>query len=167
MKEIIEVQMGAKTVDLGKCQTDLLAVGIFSDAKMLDRLNVELDQKLDGAIENIIKLGDFKGKAGSCAVIYGNSKIAAKRILLVGLGEKKKTSLDNIRRAAACAANRAVGMKAETISLAIHRAFGGKFGLEAVGQACAEGVFYGSYRYDEFVTDDKKRSIRKTQGGIN
>ena len=44
-------------------------------------------------------------------------------------------------------------MKIETISLALHRAFGGRFDLSAMGQACAEGAYFGSYRYDEFVTE--------------
>jgi len=155
MKEIIEVKLKTRKADFSKCKTDLLAAGQFSDAKGLDKLNAELDQKLGGAIERVIKLGDFKGKEGTVAIVYGGDSIGAKRILLVGLGEKKKATLDTVRKAAANAAKKAVEIKAETLSLALHRAFDGKFDLSATGRAIAEGTYLGSYRYDEFVTQSE------------
>ena len=155
MKNIIDVELRTRTVDFSKCKTDLLAVGLFSDSKELDKLTKELNSKLDGAIERLIKLGDFKAKEGTSAVVYGNGKIGAKRILLVGLDEKKKASLDTIRKAAANAAKKAVEMKMGTLSLALHKAFGGRFDLSAMARACVEGTYFGSYRYDEFVTDSE------------
>lgn len=155
MKGIIDVKMKTKTVDLGKCETGLLAVGKFSDVEKLDKVCAELDSKLGGAIEQVVKLGDFKGKAGTSAVVYGNNNIGATRVLLVGLGERKKATLDTLRNAAANTAKKSVGMKIKKVSLALHRAFGGKFDPEAMGQAMAEGVYFGSYRYDEFVGENE------------
>ncbi len=153
MKEIISIDVKPRTADFSKCKTDLLALGLFSDADGLDRLTRELDRKLDGAIEQLIKSGDFRAKEGANAIVYGNDRIAAKRVLLIGLGEKKKITLDTVRKAAANAAKKAVGMKIGTVSLALHKAFGGRFDLSAMGRACAEGIYLGSYRYDEFVTE--------------
>ena len=103
MKDIIDVKIKTRTVDFATCKTDLLAIGHFSDAKGLDKANAELNRKLDGAIERLIELGDFKGNDGTSAIVYGNSNIGAKRVLLLGLGERKKTTLDTIRKAAAVA----------------------------------------------------------------
>ncbi|MFZ0033619.1 MAG: leucyl aminopeptidase [Sedimentisphaerales bacterium] len=155
MKEIIDVEIKVRKVDFSKCKTDLLAAGQFCDSKGLDKLNAELNRDLGGAIERVIKLGDFKGKNGTSAVVYGNDGIGAKRVLLVGLGEKKKATLDTVRKAAANAAKKSVEMKAETLSLALHRAFEGRFDLSAMGRAMAEGTYLGSYRYDEFVTESE------------
>jgi len=155
MKEIINVELKTRKIEPDKCKTDLLVVGHFSDAKGLDKTNSLLNTKLEGAIERMIKLGDFKGKDGTSAVVYGNNQIGAERILLVGLGDKKKATLDTVRKAAANAANKAVAMKAETLSLALHRAFGERFGLDEIGRATTEGIYFGSYRYDEFVTDSE------------
>ena len=83
MKEIIDVELKTRTVDLSKCKTDLLAVGLFSDAKGLDKFNSQLNSKLDGAIEQLIELGDFKSKEGTSSIVYGNDSIGAKRIMLV------------------------------------------------------------------------------------
>ena len=155
MKEIISVELKARKVDFSKCETDLLAVGHFSDVKGLDKACSQLNSELEGGIERLIKLGDFKGKDGTSAIVYGNDHIGAKRVLLVGLGEKKKASLDTVRKAAANVANKAVAMKVETLSLALHRAFGGRFDMGAMGRVMAEGTYFGSYRYDEFVTESK------------
>ncbi|NIP28877.1 MAG: leucyl aminopeptidase [Phycisphaerae bacterium] len=155
MKEIIEVRLKTRTVDFSKCKTDLLVVGHFSDAKGLDKVNAELNRKLDGAIERLIELGDFEGKEGTSAIVYGNANIGAKRVLLLGLGERKKATPDTIRKTAARAANRAVSMKAKNMSLALHRAVGGRLDPSKMGQACAEGTYFGSFRYDEFVTENE------------
>jgi len=155
MKEIINVGVKSRKVDLSNCKTDLLAIGLFADAKGLDKPTKELNSKLNGAIDQLIKLGDFKGKDGTSALIYGNEQTGAKRILLVGLGEKKKATLDTVRKAAANAANKAVEMKIKTVSLSLHRAFGGRFDLGTMGRVMAEGVYFGSYRYDEFVTESE------------
>jgi len=152
MKEIISVEVKTQKADFVKVKTDLLAVGVFCDGKGLDKLNKELDGKLGGAIERLIKLEDFKGKDGTGAVVYGNGKIGAKRILLVGLGEKKKATLDTVRKAAAYAANKAVDMKAENLGLALHRPFEGQFASAAMGRVITEGVYFGGYRYDEYIT---------------
>lgn len=155
LKEIIDVELKTRTVDLAKCETDLLAVGLFSDVKVPDKLNRELDSKLDGAIERLVKLGDFKAKEGTSAIVYGNGRIGAKRILLVGLGEKKKATLDTVRKAAAVAAKKSVEIRAAKLSLATHKAFAGRFEAAAMGRAMAEGTYFGSYRYDEYVGEDK------------
>jgi leucyl aminopeptidase len=154
MKDIMEVKLSARTADWDKHKTDVLAIGLYSDAKGLDKPTKWLDRKLKGAIGRLTKLGDFTGKEGTGAVVYGDGRIGAKRVLLVGLGEKKKGTLDTVRKAAACAARKAVEMKAKTIALALHSAFGAKFDSAQMGQACAEGACFGSYRYDEFVTEN-------------
>ncbi|UCE99414.1 MAG: leucyl aminopeptidase [Planctomycetota bacterium] len=159
MKEIINVEVKSHKVDLSNCKTDLLAIGLFADTKGLDKPTQELNSKLKGAIDQLIKLGDFKGKDGTSALIYGNEQIGAKRVLLVGLGEKQKATLDTVRKAAANTTNKAVEMKIKTVSLALHRAFGGRFDLTVMGRAMTEGVYFGSYRYDEFVTESKNERL--------
>ena len=154
MKAIIDVKLAARTADLDTYKTDVLAVGLFSDAKGLDKSIRWLDRQLEHAIGKLIKLGDFKGKEGTGSVVYGDGRIGAKRILLVGLGEKKATTLDTIRKAAAYTAKKSVEMKAKTVGLALHSAFGAKFDSAQMGQACAEGTCFGSYRYDEFITEN-------------
>jgi leucyl aminopeptidase len=155
MKQIIEVKLGTRRVEFVSCKTDTLVIGRFSDARALDRLGAELDKKLDGAIGRVLKLGDFEGKSGSSVVVYGEGKIGARRVMLVGLGEKAKATLDTVRRAAMHAANRAAAMKVKNVALALHRALNGRLDAAAMGRAMAEGAYFGSFRYDEYVTGDE------------
>ena len=160
MKRIIDVALKTSKAHFAECKTQMLVVGHFSDAKRLDSANRELNSRLGGAIEQVIKLGDFKGKDGTSSLVYGRastsltegSQTGAERVLLVGLGEQKKATIDTVRKAAALAANKAVAMKVSTMALALHGAFGARFDLELLAQAIAEGVYYGSYRYDEYIT---------------
>lgn len=158
MKQIIEVELKTAVSKLAECKTQMLVIGHFSDSKKPIPEVFELCKKLGGAIEQIVKLGDFKGKEGTNSVIYGNAGvpgIGAERVLMVGLGEQKKATIDTVRKAAALAANKAVGMKLKSMAIAIHKAFGAKFDLGLMAQAIAEGVYYGSYRYDEYITSDE------------
>jgi leucyl aminopeptidase len=157
MKHIIEVELRASTNDFAECKTQMLVVGHFSDAKRLDAINREIDSRLGGAIERVIKLGDFKGKEDTSALVYSSGQIGAERVLLVGLGEQKKATIDTVRKAAALAAGKAVGMKVQAMALVLHRAFGARFDLELLAQAIAEGTYIGSYRYDEYITSEEDR----------
>ncbi|MHC4517459.1 MAG: M17 family peptidase N-terminal domain-containing protein, partial [Planctomycetota bacterium] len=152
MKQIISVDIKTRKVDLAKCKTDVLVLGRFSDEKKGDKAAQALDEKLGGAIGRLVKLGDFSGKGGTSAVVYGSAKVAARRVMLVGLGEQKTATLNTIRKAAASAARKAVSLKAKTVALALHRAWDGKLDASAMGKAMAEGAYFGSYRYDEFIT---------------
>ncbi|UCG55665.1 MAG: leucyl aminopeptidase [Phycisphaerales bacterium] len=152
MRNIIDVQLKTRRAAATEYRADMLVLGAFSDEKKLDKVGRAIDSRLDGAIERVIKLGDFKAKLGTSAVVYGNEKIGAKRVMLVGLGEKKKATVDAARKAAANASKKAVEMKVQTLGLAIHAAFANRFQPAVIARAMAEGTYFGSYRYDEFVT---------------
>jgi len=48
-----------------------------------------------------------------------------------------------------------VTVNAKTLGIALHRAVEGQLAVEAVSQAVAEGAYFGSYCYDEFVTEQE------------
>ncbi|MHC4742793.1 MAG: leucyl aminopeptidase [Planctomycetota bacterium] len=168
MKEIIRVDLKAHKVaeDIAGIKTDMLVAGCFSDEKAPAALVKQLDRKIGGGIKRLKELGDFKGEDGSSAIVYGDAKVGAKRILLVGLGEKKKASLDTVRKAAAIAAKKAVGLKVGSAALALHGALAGRLGLEALGRALAEGTYFGSYRYDEYVTQAKNGRLKSLKVAV-
>ena len=153
MKQIIDVQVKTRRAESAEYKTDMLVVGRFSEGGP-DEVMETLDEKLGGRIEELVKLGDFTGKPKTHALLYGDGKIGAQRLLLLGLGERKKATLETLRRAAAAAAGRAVEMKVQRIALALHRSFAERFDTATMGRAMAEGVYLGSYRYDEYVSEN-------------
>jgi leucyl aminopeptidase len=148
----MDVKVSVQRAELHKIKTDMLCVGVFSDSKKLDDTNRLLDKKIGASAEKIIKLGDFKGEEHTTEVLYTAGKIAAQRLMLVGLGERKKVTLDTLRDAASCAAYKAAALNIKRLSLALHKAFENKLDTVEMGRVCAEGAYFGSFRYDEYVT---------------
>ncbi len=150
-RQIISVSVTTKRIDVVKAKADVLAIGVFSDGK--SAVCDAVDKKLKGAIAQVRKLGDFRGEALTTAVIYTNGRIGAKRVLLVGMGPRKKANMDTIRTAAALAASKTVDMRGRTAATAVHQEMIGKkkFDAPLLGRAIAEGIHFGGYRYDEFV----------------
>ncbi len=152
MRQIIDIDVKTRKAEFARCKTDMLVVGRFSDGGPGEIIQA-LDEKLDGAVARLARIRDFTGRPKTQAVVYGNGRIGAERVLLLGLGERKKATLDTLRKAAATAANRAVEMKAKQLSLALHGSFRGGLDANAMGRAIAEGIYLGAYRYDEYITE--------------
>jgi len=161
MKQLIKVDIKKVKADFTERKTDLLVVGMFEGDKGTEKQYSKLNNQLKNGISRLIKLGDFKGKLKSTALIYGTDKSAADRVLLVGLGDKKKFEPDNLRQAAAVAASKAVELKAKKSVFAIHHGIGNKCDAQQAGQVIAEGIYFGSYRYDEYVTKEENGRSKK------
>ncbi|NRA22080.1 MAG: leucyl aminopeptidase [Oceanospirillaceae bacterium] len=77
--------------DISTFNTECLVVGI--EAKSLLTASAELlDLACEGAIKAVLEDGDITGKTGQCLMLRNLPNIAAKRVLLLGLGEEKKRS---------------------------------------------------------------------------
>ena len=88
---------------LVETRADALVVGVHSGSKKLSGENAAVDRACQGAIREALGYEDFKGDVGQ-AVFVPSGKAPAKRILVVGLGEKKKFDGAASRTAAATAA---------------------------------------------------------------
>ena len=166
-KQIIKIDVKTQKADVAKIKADVVAVGVFSSDKIGIKKSAfleTLDAKLAGAISKLQKIGDFKPTAGSSIFLYTNGKIAAERLLLIGLGEKNQANMDTFRQAAAKAAFEAVNVKAKSLAVFLNDEKKDA-DFERLGQIIAEGIHFGGYRYDEFVTD-KKENKNKTLSAV-
>ena len=113
------------------------------------RALAELDAALGGLCARLYAAADFTGKSGE-VVSLPVTGIAAKRLVLIGLGEEKSASRESLRAAAGRAAKalaRAKAVKASLVVPALRRVAG-----ELAGQALAEGLVLGAYRFDKYKT---------------
>ena len=166
VKKLITINVKTKTADAAATKADLLAIGVFSDSKKHGSLCQVIDKKLSGAVTKLLKTGDFKAKVRTSVLIYSDGKVAAGRVLLVGLGEKSKLTADILRDAAAIAADKSVALKVQTMNLALHQDLPGKLESNIVGQVLAEGVYLGGYRYDEFISKSEDGRGNKLDAAI-
>lgn len=151
-RSLIRISVKAGKVDVRKVKTDVLAVPVFEGTNALGEAAKNLDKALGGWISKIMKVGDFKAKPNTDYVLYGDKKIGAVRVLLVGMGERKKVKVETLRGAAANAAARAVRIGAGTAVLALHEDLK-DLDPARCSQAMAEAVFAGAYRYDELMSE--------------
>ncbi len=162
-REAIRIGVQVKTSDPVETATDLLAVGLFSDGPDPDLIR-DLDKRLGGAIGRVRKLGDFTGKAGTTALLYG-SGTGPRRILLVGLGERKKANFESVRAAVITATSKAVEVKAKSAAIAIHQdfPFDREIRADQIAQMVTEAAYFGAYRWDEYLpADDNGRPDKVT-----
>jgi leucyl aminopeptidase len=83
------MEFSIKGGDLSKLKTDCVILGIF-ESKKLSAAAATLDKSAKGAILAAASSGDITGKTGSTLLLQGAPNVAAKRILLVGLGAEKE-----------------------------------------------------------------------------
>jgi leucyl aminopeptidase len=69
-------------------QTGALVVPVFADGK-LDGAAAAADAELDGAIAEVLASGESKGKPNELVLVHAKG-LKAKRVLVVGLGERAK-----------------------------------------------------------------------------
>lgn len=84
--------------------TDSVIVGVYTD-KTLSKAALLLDQASHGAIQQHLAIGDFTGEKNTASMLYNLNAISSPRILLVGLGDKTKFSLEALNAATRTAAS--------------------------------------------------------------
>ncbi|HEV2620617.1 MAG TPA: leucyl aminopeptidase [Frateuria sp.] len=69
-------------------ETPCLVVGVYENG-LLTSAAARVDGASEGAIKRQVESGDISGKPGSTAVLYAPAGVAARRVLVVGLGAQK------------------------------------------------------------------------------
>ena len=139
---------------------DLLALPLFEMPKKGWKLAAGVagvDRALGGALTAAIASGDFRGKRAQTHLAYGDGKLAARRVLLIGLGEEGKLDGEALRRAAGQAVRAAGKRSARRVAVLAPRTR--RFGAAAVAQALAEGAILGSYGFTRYRSEKPEAPI--------
>ncbi|KXG44156.1 leucyl aminopeptidase [Tepidibacillus infernus] len=138
-------------------QTDLLVLGHYSENTKPQGKLADVDQALDGAISDLIQQGEITGKAKETTLIHTFGKISAKRILVIGLGEKDAFDQDMVREIAAVAVKTAIKVKAKKVASC-------PFGIKHpnihehhVTHSFAEGAHLAHYRFDGYSSKKEEQ----------
>src|SRR6185312_4639731 len=147
---------------------DALVVGVATpngeqqgNTIVLSKTASRVDSLLGGLIQEIYADGEFKGSLGELTTIHSMGKMAAKRVVIVGLGKKSNLSPKGMRRASAIAARHLQNTGAHSIALAIDGE-----DAEQLVQAEVEGALLGLYtfrKYQHSNASGKERGISKIQ----
>ncbi|KYZ77138.1 leucyl aminopeptidase [Anaerosporomusa subterranea] len=149
---IVELVVGK----LVKIQCDTLVVCIPEAASLTENAAItEIDQALGGNLTVLFKEQLSCGRYGETTVIHTFGAIAAKQVILLGIGNSAKLTIDKIRSLTAIAARAASKLSAKTLALAMrHEAELTRFGVAGV-QASVEGAYLGLYEFNHYKSKKK------------
>jgi leucyl aminopeptidase len=148
---------------LTEIKTPALIVGIFVGTQELPKEIQKIDGALGGRIKKVISSGDFKGKRGDVVTLYHDVEkkdLGAERIILSGLGEKEKLSVDVLKSAAALGIKKAVELKLSSAALPWELASSWSGDVGAAAEAVSIGSALGCYRYDMLKKNNEEKTIK-------
>src|SRR5262245_2587013 len=130
-------------------RADVLVLGRYADPARPPAEIAAVDKQLDGMLTTVLQSEKFEGKPGQISHFYTGGRIAAPRVLVVGLGPKRKDA-EAVRRGSAAAARRARDLGASTAAV-----FMPADGLtpKARAHAIAEGAMLATYRFDKYLKE--------------
>ncbi|NQU17834.1 MAG: leucyl aminopeptidase [Candidatus Saganbacteria bacterium] len=155
------MKLQVKIGNVNQISSDMLIVGLFKDTKKLSGAIAAVDSMLKGIISSALVQNEIEGKLGESLLFHSFGRIAAKKVLVVGMGERKKFNLDSIRTASASAIRQAQKLKTKQVISVLHGEGEGVLDIEDCAAALVEGAILGSYKFEGYKTGkDSNPSFR-------
>ncbi|MCB0094637.1 MAG: leucyl aminopeptidase [Caldilineaceae bacterium] len=154
------MQIHVTSGNIAQQATDCIVVNLFEGVAHPGGATGAVDNALAGAISRLIASGDFSGEANTTALLYTDGKIAAPRVLVVGLGQSDKFDLHGVRKAAAVTVNALAKLKGvKNFATIVHGA--GIAGLDttAAAQALAEGTLLAAYVSPQYKREPQSAAL--------
>lgn len=158
---------------------DAIIVNLFKGVKSPGGATGAIDRALNGMITKMIASREISGKLGETTAIHTFGKIAADKVIVIGLGMSGDFGADAIRKAAGAAVKCARSIKANVVGTILHGAGIGGFRAEQAAQCVCEGTLLALYAFTaykkpetndptEFVIVEKdKRKLASIKRGIS
>jgi leucyl aminopeptidase len=83
------MEISIQTAQLLSIETPALLIGLFAE-KDLSPLHQEINSLLGDVLAQALREQEFSGKLGETLLLHTGKRMAAQRILCVGLGQEKK-----------------------------------------------------------------------------
>ena len=150
------MKLSLETRDLARARADMLVVGRHAGEARLGPALQALDAVLGGTLSRVLAAEKFEGKPGQSSHFYTDGRLAAPRVLVVGLGQKNEASAEAVRRAAAHGARRARDLGAVSAAMFLP---GEGVPARQRAQAVAEGAILGTYRFDKYLKEKDGKAL--------
>jgi leucyl aminopeptidase len=145
-----------------KTSADVILVNLFEGVEVLAGATNAVDKALNGAITDVVRSGDFRGKLNELSVLYARGTLGAARVIVVGLGKVADFNVDRVRQASAMAARRARDLGCKSIATVAHGAGTGQIDAATAAQAVVEGTLLGLYEWREHRNAPRERGPMET-----
>jgi leucyl aminopeptidase len=115
-----------------------------------------VDQALEGAISALFEGRDFNGKSGQVVVLYPRG-FAARRVIIIGLGNRDGFTAEAIRRATAQAILKARDLKVKTVAVTPLEII--NISTAQSAEATVEGALLAAYQYHGQKSGDAPEAL--------
>src|SRR5215472_13385329 len=133
---------------------DCLVVAVFEEAELGAEARA-VDAACGGRLQRLLARGDFAGRAGDTLLITEVTELAARRVLLVGLGARAQLSRRGWRRAWGGAVAALGRTRIASVALALDRPAARDLDDYYFGRAVAEIAGATLYRINDLKTGKK------------
>jgi leucyl aminopeptidase len=149
----VNVQIQAQP--LSDARADALVVGLSSDSRGLPPRLAALDRRTGGQLKAVLDAEGFKARVAQVTHLHTTGHPAG-RLIVVGLGESKDTTLETLRRAAAAGVRRARDLAARTVAVDL---LGERLPARQRAQAVVEGALLATYTFDRYKREKNGKAV--------
>lgn len=125
----------------------------FWKGKERGEAGISLPPSLTSPLKNILASGDFKGNEGEVCILYLDHE-PEKRIVLLGLGDKKKMAAEALRRSYGSLVKNCLGRKLKSLNIVVPDVD------ESFLRGVVEGFLMANYRVDRYKHPDPEEGGR-------
>ena len=150
--------------NLAGIETELLAV-LATDTQTAKGPDAKLqpvlltsDEKILAAAAAVLSSGEFKGGSNETVLLHAPAGLAAKRLLIVGLGKQAKATVHSVRNAAGTAVRYTKPRAIRELVLALPQETA-IAPLHSTARAAMEGALVGDFDADTYRSERKDVSV--------
>lgn len=147
--------------DIFDQECDILIVSVVKGLPRPTGVFATLNTKLEGALMRLLQEDGFQGKLGEWSVFPTFGKMKAKKIGVIGLGDRSTFTVDAARKIGGFILRRSRDASAKRVATVLHGA--DLVGLPArdLAQALGEGMRLGAYHFHVYKEQEGKEAKEK------
>ena len=126
--------------------------------RIIDPELKQIDKLTAGAVNILFQSGEFNGKDGEIAIIVHPKGFRAKRLIIAGVGERKKLSAESIRRAMGHLSRNKAISSSKKVAVILNG-----FDTPVYAQAAIEGHMLGAYKLLDYKSGEGKKDPSKLE----
>ncbi|GEM_PF-15097 len=143
--------------DILSVPCDLLVVNLFQGVTRPGGATGVVDKALDGAISSLIQQDEFEGKLGQSFVFPTFGKLKARKVAIIGLGDKTVFDADTVRKVGGYSIKLAEQAKARRMLTILHGVGIGGLDAQTCAAALVEGLRLSAYRFHTYHGTEHKK----------
>ena len=91
------MQLTVQAGNIAAFQADAIVVNLFEGVTSLGGGTGAVDAAMGGAISDLIRAGDVRGKLGEFTLVHTLGRLPSPRVIIAGLGKQSEFDLDKVR----------------------------------------------------------------------